>query len=139
MIPNMFRIAMAAKSSGFIGVTLDFGSMSGYATESFPPYWASLDGGTDSKEAATNVSLVGLSPSATITMVLENDIGLAPSVKYAKNNGTNTQYSAPFTVVGSDYLKIGLDAPQIGDGEGRVKVYANGTLVATIPYDYYTP
>ena len=139
MIPNMFRIAMAAKASGFIGVTLDFGSISGYSTEVLPPYWASLVGGSEDKASATNVSLVGLSPSATITMVLENDIGLAPSVKYAKNNGTNTQYSAPFTVVGSDYLKIGLDAPQIGDGEGRIKVYADGTLVATIPYDYYTP
>lgn len=132
------RIAMAAASSGF-PISLDFGYISGYTTDTVPPWWSSDAGGTEVKGDAKNVLLSQLPSTSTITITVTATSGLAPTVQYAKNNGTTTTYSAGFSVANTDYLKIGITAPQIADGVGVVNVYYNGTAVATIAYDYQTP
>lgn len=132
------RIAMAAASSGF-PISLDFGYISGYTTDTPPPWWSSDAGGTDVKVDAKNVLLSQLPSTSTITITVTATSGLAPTVQYAKNNGMTTTYVAGFSVANTDYLKIGITAPQVGDGVGVVNVYYDGTAVATIAYDYQTP
>jgi len=136
VIQNMMRRAMAA-SSGFIGVTLNFGSMTGGYTTDFPRYWASIAGGTDDKAFATNVALTALSPGATITTNVIANEGPAPAVIYAKNNGANTSYTSGFSVVSTDSLKIAISAPdQVNYGYGVVLIFADGVQVSVIDYVY---
>lgn len=136
MISNMMRRAMAA-TSGFVGVTLDFGSMDGGYTTEVPSYWASLSGGTDDKALATNVALTALAPGATITANVIATSGPAPSVLYAKNNGATTSYTTGFSVVSTDFLKIAITAPdQVSSGSGVVLIFADGTQVSAINYIY---
>lgn len=137
MMQNMMRKAMAAEVSGFTGVTLNFGSAdSGYTTD-FPRFWASTSGGTDDKAFATNVSMAALTPGATITATVFADTGPAPYVVYAKNDGAITSYTSGISVAYTDYLKVGITAPdQIAYGWGEVRIFANGTQVDAIPYVY---
>lgn len=136
MISNMMRRAMAA-TSGFVGVTLDFGTLDGGYTSDLPLWWASQAGGSDNKALAENVALTALSPGATITANVIATVGPAPSVRYAINDGATTSYTTGFSVVSTDYLKVAIAAPnQISNGSGVVLIFANGTQVSAIDYVY---
>jgi len=134
VIPNMFRKAMVSKSSGFVGVTLNFGSIDQVSSTEFPPHWANTLGGSALKAEATNVSLSALGAGATITITVLAESGSAPPIKYAKNDGAITNYTGGFTVLGSEYLKIAASPPSGIDGYGTIIVNADGVTVSSIPY-----
>jgi hypothetical protein len=134
VIQNMIRKAMAAQSSGFAGVTLNFGSLDAVSSMELPPHWANDSGGDPSKALAKNVSLAPLVGGATISLTAVSTFGGTPTIYYSKNDGPTITYSAPFTVLASDSLKIGGGPPAGFNAVGAIVVNANGETVSSITY-----
>jgi hypothetical protein len=130
----MIRKAMAAQSSGFVGVTLNFGSIDSVSSMELPPHWANDAGGNPLKALAKNVSLAPLVGGATISLTAVPTFRGPPTLYYSKNDGPTITYEAPFTVLASDSLKIGGGPPADFSAAGAIIVNANGNTVSSIAY-----
>jgi hypothetical protein len=130
----MIRKAMAAQSSGFAGVTLNFGSLDGVSSMDIPPHWANDAGGSALKSEAKNVSLAPLVGGATISLTAVPTFMGPPALCYSINNGPTITYVAPFTVLVTDSLKIGGSPPAGFNAAGAIVVNANGETVSSITY-----
>jgi hypothetical protein len=124
----------------FVGISLDFGSITTVSTFDLPPHWANNSGGSAEKTEANNVSLSPLGGSVTITITASrnsNFLSFPTSLQYAINNGATETYSSGFTASASDSLKIGMSPPFGANGNGTITVFANGTPVASIQYQFF--
>jgi hypothetical protein len=134
MIQNMMRKGMASGSSGFAGVTLNFGSLDMVSSMELPPHWANDLGGDPSKALAKNVSLAPLVGGATISLTAVPTFRGPPTMYYSKNDGPTITYEAPFSVLESDSLKIGGGPPAGFSAAGAIVVNADGQTVSSITY-----